>query len=915
MTVVEVLGPLRVAGARLTSPTQRTLLAVLAAAAPDAIPVHRLVDAVWDDPPPSAMNSLHSHLTRLRKVVGADSIVREGDAYRLHASTDAAAFLALVDDRQSTAIDRRRQLHDALSLWRGAAFGEYGEHRFVRPAVAALTARYCGAVRELAAIEIADGDPLAAVSRLRKLVADQPSDEEAWVMLVEALHAGGRRTEALRAVREASQCLADVGLDVTSRLRDAEATVLHADRSQFAPPIPRAAGPLVGRSEFIERVESSFAQPGWTTLLGPGGVGKTRLAIELASRGDLPVVFADLTEAARADVDATIARFAGVPIRPPYIDRVAAHLAPAPALLVLDCCEAATDAVARIGGELVRRCPELRVLATSRAPIGVRGERLIEIDPLSEADAAALLRMRADDAGTALPDDATIEALCRAVDCLPLNLEILVGSLRLVAAERLLATLDEPLDVLGGVAGDLTTSVMRSVSLLTERERATFEALSLFRSPFVLEVATASLATNTDRPIEELRALRDHSLISSVDTRSGRRLLLLDTVRSVARAELQRRPDRLEVERRFVDALQHRADEIDRGLRTADEVAWLDVAEAEIIDLRAAHDLALAHGAVDPAMAIPASLFPLAYDRLRSDLGAWADASIDRFGDEHPLAPAVLAVAALGAMHTDDHDGAWARVERGRRCASGVSRHIELVAANLDLRSGDLAATEAAAKRVVAAADAAEDPYVEAIGHLLHALALGYRGDPEGGLEVARPTRTISRQVGAPTLLAYADYVEGELRSEIEPTVALELLWRAYERALASRSSLAEGVSLLTVTAVRSRSVDQSEAGADFAAAITHWRDRGDWNLQWSTLRNVAEFLVRQGSDREAAVIIGAVDAHGPTAYGLESERFERARSQVVQRIGDDEFARLEAIGRSLTPDELLDNALAAARG
>jgi hypothetical protein len=169
-----------------------------------------------------------------------------------------------------------------------------------------------------------------------------------------------------------------------------------------------------------------------------------------------------------------------------------------------------------------------------------------------------------------------------------------------------------------------------------------------------------------------------------------------------------------------------------------------------------------------------------------------------------------------------------------------------------------------------------------------------------------------SRQVSAPTLLAYTDYLEGELLSETDPDVALELLHRAHERAVASASSLAEGVSLVTITSLRARSADPTGADEEFASAIHHWRDRGDWNRQWVTLRNFAEYLARTEREDAAGVIIGAVDAHGPPAYGAEALRLDTARDLIERRLGTGTSQRLHARGRSLTRDELLDHALAA---
>ncbi|MGH9049082.1 MAG: BTAD domain-containing putative transcriptional regulator [Acidimicrobiia bacterium] len=914
--MVEVLGPVRVAGAQLTSPTQLTLLSVLAAAVPETVPFHRLIDAVWDDPPRSAENSLHSHLTRLRRILGGGSIVREGTAYRLASPTDAAQFVALVERAASSdPATRQRDLTEALAMWRGTPFGDCSGHRFLRAPVDALTTTYSRAVRELAGLHLVDGDPLAAVAALQGLVATQPLDEENWALLVEALEASGRRAEALRAVQDAIRALAEVGLDPSGRLRDVEAAALRSGPvSRSGADVPRPAGRLVGRAPLVEILTATVGSPGWATLVGPGGVGKTRLAIEALGRAVGPVVFCDLTEADTADVEVTLARAAGVPLQPPYLDRVATRLAAPGTVLVLDGCEIVAPTVVDLGTRLTRRCPELRVLATSRIPVGVAGERLIEIEPLGGDEAAELLRARVVDAGMEPPGREVLDTLCRSVDRLPLTIEMVAGSLRSLSAEALLGVIDDPLTVLGGPEGDLASSVARSVDLLDDDERTTFERLSMFRGPFVLETASSLLESRGADPayVGRLRSLRERSLVCAVDTGAGRRLKMLDTIRAVGRARLGQRDDARDVEAQFVETFRARSLQVDAGLRTTDEVRWTAVADAEIVDLRAAHRAAIARGDADAAMTIAASMFHLVYDRLRLDIAEWADEALDEFGDAHPLAARVLAVAALGAMHTDDHDRAWAYAERARTIDGPPVAHVELVVANLGLQSGDLATTASAARNIVASAEAAADPYIIAVGHILHALAIGYGGDRDTALDIAKVQRAISRRVGAPTLLAYADYLEGELLSESDPELALELLRRAHDRAVTSTSSLAEGVALVTITSIRARSADPTGADEEFGSAVRHWRARGDWNHQWATLRNFAEYLTRSGREDVAGVIIGAADAHGSQAYGAEAVRLETARDLIERRLGPRAHERLRATGRSLTRDELLDHALTA---
>lgn len=911
-----MLGSVGASGTTITSPTQLLLLSVLAAAKPDAVPFGRLIDAVWDDPPPSAENSLHSHLTRLRRALGAGSIEREARAYRLLSPTDAERFDALLDVSDRRGDVSRERLEAALALWRGDPFGDHARHRFVRGRAEELRTRWSYAVRELAACDVREGDAAAAVASLHRLAEANPLDETTWSMLVETLAATGRRTEALRAAQDARRHLADVGLEPSALLRAAEHAALRDDslRTGLA---PRAIGPLVGRREELAVVMEAIETSPWTTLIGPGGAGKTRLAIEAMSEPSGAIDdawFVDLTGVAPDGVVVAVARSVGAALRPPYLERVAAHLATGSAWLVLDCCEHVIGAVRSLGDELLRRCSGLAVIATSRTPVGLSGERLVEIGPLPPGAAGELLQMRARQSGVEPPADDEATALCMAVDCLPLTVELLAAELRSRSSDELLSAVSDPLAALGGPGGALAASVDRSVSTLSRDERESFDHLSLFRGPFVVEVAAACAPPALGREVaRDVRVLRDRSLLVQVDSAAGRRLRMLDTVRALGHRSLAARSDREPVERAFVAGMARRTEQIAAGLRTLDEPVWLAIAETELGDIEAAHQLAIALGDAEVATAIPTSMFTLVYDRLRADLATWADRTLEAFGRDHPDANAVAAVAALGAMHADDHDRAWSLISASSEDdVSAADRFGALVAANLHLRSGALDDCASAAQRVVAAARIAGDDYLAVVGHVLQALSACYRGATDAAQRISADVRTQSRRIGAPTLLAYADYVDGEILSDRDPATAAEFLEQARRRAAENRSALAEGVARVTLTTTRARTDDPHAALGEFALAIRHWRDCGDWNLQWSTLRNFVEVLIRNGRHDDAALLAAAVEAHGPPPYGPEAERFATSRGEIERQLDAADLARLRARGRLLTADELLDHAIAA---
>ncbi|MFP4635755.1 MAG: BTAD domain-containing putative transcriptional regulator, partial [Nitriliruptoraceae bacterium] len=539
-----LLGPFAVVtGERevaLPSARQRTILAVLLAADGQPVSADRLIDALWGaTPPSSAIKTLRSHVSQLRRDLGAledgaaDVIVTEGGGYRLDLTghrLDAACFEQEVTTATTALADEPRYalelLERGLGRWRGAAFDELADHEAVRPEAVRLERLRAAAAADRVDAQLALGQHQQVVAELEARVDAQPLDERSYGQLMVALHRGGQQVDALATYRRLQQRLRDeLGLDPSPHLQRLHQGILRQDAQ--APgdlgPTPMAAArqvsELIGRKEEIASVASLVADNPLVTLTGPGGVGKTRLAEQVATEvaGDFDDGVTVCTLSAVRDpeavgpalVDALGVEHSG---RWPVDEVLVAALGSRRLLLVLDNCEHLLGAVGGIVEVLLRRCEDAAVLATSRERLHLPGERVWQVAPLSlprvEADAkqvvvapaGALFVARAQAAD---PDfeltDANAEAvaeLCRRLDGLPLAIELAAARVRALAPDALLARLDQRFSLLAGGPHreegrhrTLQGLVAWSYELLDEPEARLFDRLSVFADRFSLPAA------------------------------------------------------------------------------------------------------------------------------------------------------------------------------------------------------------------------------------------------------------------------------------------------------------------------------------------------------------------------------------------------------------------------------------------
>ena len=601
MTLYRVLGPIGVErdghAVSIGSPLQRRLLAVLLVHAPAVVSADRLVDILWGErPPAAARQGLWTCVARLRPALrdptgstAGEVLVTQAPGYRLAVDpeqVDAGLFERLLADASVAAVDQPRSagemLDQALSLWRGQALAEFADEPFAAAEAARLDELRLVAMERRFDVDLDVGAHSELVGRLRAFTARHPLRERPRGQLMLALYRCGRQAEALEAFTAYRHLLEDeLGLEPSERLRAQQAAILRqaaeldglpvtseelvegsSDLLILARDAPAEEPSFVGRVEDIAEAVARIGEARLVTLTGTGGVGKTRLAGRAAvavsdsfADGVSWCELAPLTDAAA--VVPALATSLGVrrESKGGVVDSVAHFLAPKRLLLVLDNCEHVLDGVRPLVEAILRGCPRVVVLATSRERLGIDGERVQPVAPLQLPDSERPLDVNApavalfvDRARAVRPDLqlgadnlAAIVGVCRHLDGLPLSLELAAARIRSLNPADLAARMTGRLDLVSSTGADAGRhSTLRGVldwsyDLLTPTQRRLFDRLSMFSGGFDLSAAEEVCSgggIQRDEVVDLLASLVDASMITIGGTEGRVRYSLLETLRA-----------------------------------------------------------------------------------------------------------------------------------------------------------------------------------------------------------------------------------------------------------------------------------------------------------------------------------------------------------------------------------------------
>ncbi|GAB3479554.1 BTAD domain-containing putative transcriptional regulator [Nocardiopsis coralliicola] len=624
---VDVLGPLRVAGrggeVRIGGARVRALLVRLALDAGHPVGTAALTGDLWPDSEPAHPDAaLHSLASRLRRLLPDPAAVRTSPGgYLLDVPADAVdalrfTRLAIGGRRALAAGDTRgaaESLAQALALWRGDPLAGADRYPFAAAAAAALESRRLDAVEDRAEADLAGGGPRwGAAAELERLAAANPVRERLRLMLVRTLAAEGRQSEALAAYEEYRTLLAEtLGADPGPDLQALHLRLLRGAAEpgpaaqRGAPPAPLTA--LIGRDRELQQLSDRLRTHRLVTLVGAGGAGKTRIAVRAAADAER-ARFADLGPVADpGDVPHAVAGALGLRSSPDAADRIAEALALRPPLLVLDCCEHVLDAAAHLVQVLLERCPQLRILASSREPLSLSGEAVLPVPPLDPGSAARLFTERAQGADPAFAAEAgAVAHICRRLDGLPLALELAAARTRSMSAEMLAAGLDDRFALLGDASRGsprrhrtLQAAVAWSWDLLSDSERGAAERAAVFPGGFAADAAERLGITRRD-----LLALTAKSLID----RDGDRYRMLDTVRAYGRERLSERGELQAALAEHAACYRELAERAAPHLRGAEQLGWLEVLDAERVHLVAALRFTSDAGEAEAALRLGAAL-------------------------------------------------------------------------------------------------------------------------------------------------------------------------------------------------------------------------------------------------------------------------------------------------------------------
>ncbi|MFT4087020.1 MAG: BTAD domain-containing putative transcriptional regulator [Gordonia sp. (in: high G+C Gram-positive bacteria)] len=631
---IRVLGPLAVLvdgvpADGVGGPKPRALLSRLIVAAGETVPADRLVDDVWGaEPPRSVSSTLHGYISTLRRAVepghgsGEPSVlVRRGNGYALLLDDDA-----LDADRFLTLARRGREqlaagdtaaalatLDAALELWTGEAYADSRDWEFAVREAERLSAVRSAAVEDRLTALSDMGENDLVVAETSAAVRADPLAERTWELLALAHYRAGRPADAAATLKRAADALAtELGVDPGPGLQRLSERIARRDpalASRAAPariPGPRRALPVpltsfVGREDDLTRVAALLAAERLVTLTGPGGIGKTRLAIEAAGARDLAdgPWFVELAGFDGAALIEEVMRVLGVAAAGGP-DRLAAVIGDRETLLVLDNCEHVVADAAQLVAHLLAHCRRLRILTTSRLRLGVAGEAVYRLDPLE--DGADLFFERA----AALSGDEQREqvaALCAALDNLPLAIELAAARTVVLSVRQLTDMLGERFALLSDAQranrpADARHASMQAVidgsfGALSAGEKTLFTDLSVFAGSFDFDAVVQVIGGHVGALLTGIGALVDKSMITVIGG-DPRRYRMLEVLREYGAERLAeaRRSQLRAAHLRWVTALVQR---VHGEMRGPDCVHWAGRLDDELPNVHAALDYGREH--------------------------------------------------------------------------------------------------------------------------------------------------------------------------------------------------------------------------------------------------------------------------------------------------------------------------------
>ncbi|MGZ4332192.1 MAG: AfsR/SARP family transcriptional regulator [Solirubrobacteraceae bacterium] len=975
---VDVLGPVEVwvEGRRVALGGQRprALLAVLAVMRDRVVSSARLIDELWgEEPPARARESLQVHISRLRKAVteaGGDSewLATRAGGYVLKlgpGARDVDRWEATLSRARRARASRRPEaarvaIEEALGVWRGAPFGGASAHELLDGERARLEEEQLAATIEGIELDLELGRHAQLLGELEALVTAHPFKERLVELQMLALYRSGRQADALDAFHAArARFVEELGIEPGQPLRELHEDVLrHADTlgAERTPAptgarrerrLPTPPNRTIGRDHDLdaigERLRTGSAR--LLTLTGPGGVGKTRLAVESARRAEQEfadgVCFVSLAALQWPDdVPATILTALGTIVLSgeSSVQALERFLAAKQLLLVVDNFEHVLAAAPVLGG-LLEVCPALRVLATSREPLSLHAEERYAVRPLAlpelgmlddpqalaGVDSVALFGERArahdPDFDLAAADPAAVAEICRRLDGLPLAIELAAARCGVLSAGEIVERLEEALSVLSDGPHDaparqqtLRATIDWSHHLLGNAEKECFARFAVFAGGATIEAAE----TVTRAGLDTLHHLVAKSLlVRHPVAHAPTRLRMLETIRAYATEQLTLTADYDAVRARHYRVYLALAERhgSERALWTAGGEQHLARLDAEIDNIHAALGWAIEQADAERALAMAAALgrYWVMRDR-HADAVDWVDRALNLPGaDAYPvLRVQALSTKARCVWQIGEQSGVVAEVEAiARRLDDPVilSRALQL-RVNNEIEYERLDVADAVADEALQWARAAGDEWEIAEASRVKAIAASNIAELRERVQTAsRRLADVGNTHRLATLLDDVAYAALCLGAEQEAT---DFATRAtpIARTLDSRSERMINSGNRGLAALLTGKTDAARDA--FREELTLCREMVARPVAFEGLRGMAAVAVVRGDAKRAAILVGAAAAHrygkpeDPVETRLDETFFEPART----RCGTDTWEAAAREGSMLSFEEAIAHAL-----
>jgi predicted ATPase/DNA-binding SARP family transcriptional activator len=941
---IEVLGPIRVfdpAGQDLTpdGALQRRLLALLVLRRGRRVTLDAAIEVLWAGGAPlDPVAALHNQIFRLRRRLPEGLIESTGDGYRLDPSG-----VEVDSDRLSESVsvagadpDADATVEATLARWHGPAYPELDDVDEGRAESIRLNDLRIRALEVRAECRLAAGESDRAIAELTALAEQEPLRERPLALLMTALGRAGRTADALRVYDDFRRLLGDeLGIEPSPSLAAQHADLLSGSGMATAAPVSRLPVPvttLIGRDALAAEAAAMVEAHRFVTLVGPGGVGKTRLLVEVgrrlrAARPDRPVVLCELAAATEGSaVDAVAAALAiegraGVGLAA----RVAAVLADTEIVVLLDNCEHVLGPVAALAETLLVTCEHVRLVATSRERVRVPAEHVLAVPtlPCDGEDSAAVRlfveRARAVASGfqPAAGERAAIGEIVRRLDGLPLAIELAAARLHTLDVDEIATGLDRRFELLSlgsrtsSRHGSLSAALSWSFDLLDERLQHTLADLSVFAGSFTMADAAAICGAELGPMRVALDQLTERSLAMRAP---DHRYVLLETVRAYG-AEHAAGTGRAERAGRrhahhYADWIEH----ADRRLVVSEEPVF-DEVEAALPELRAALDRLLDDGQIDSAGRLVTGLLDYGLLGLRPDVLAWSQRVIAADPEDRgAAAPVVLVAAAYAAWMVGDigETGVLSRraLRASERRGGELPAEVATTNGNHALFEGRLDDATSWYRRAVDAS--VDDPAQGLVAKGTALLPLAYAGDPSA-LDAASALLADVGDARTP-YAAYVWFCAGEVDLALGAGTPRARFARALEIAEQTHTRFVIGTAGASKASIDARVGDPLAAAEDYRRLLTHWRRAGVWSTQWTMLRSICVVLARLERWDDAAVLEGAIRAttSGHSIYGADEAALAELSDRLRAKLGDETYEARRRDGAVLDGDAAVEHALRA---